>query len=192
VRQLYASRERLRRACDGLFSDDEQKLLYQRDIDTLESVRWGRSDLPVLDEAEHLLNGTTETYGHVVIDEAQDLTPMQLRMVARRSPSCSLTVLGDVAQATGLWAYRSWEEITEYLGAESVRVEQLTTAYRVPRQIMAIALPVARAATPEIELPVPVRDGRSEPEVSQLAVDVLASEAVRRARALASEGGLQA
>ena len=76
-------------------------------------------------------------YGHVIVDEAQDLTPMQLRMIARRSRDGSLTILGDVAQATGAIAYRRWDELLPHLphGDEAV-VEELRHAYRVPREIM--------------------------------------------------------
>ena len=73
--------------------------------------KWTSDDLPLLDEAEFLINGRTRTYGHVVVDEAQDLSPMQFKMVARRAPAGSLTVLGDLAQATGPWSYESWDEI---------------------------------------------------------------------------------
>lgn len=97
-------------------------------------------DLPLLDEAEYLTNGRTRTYGHVVVDEAQDLSPMQFRMVARRAPSGSLTILGNPAQATGPWDYRTWDEILRHLPDTSVsRRDELTLGYRAPGQILDLA-----------------------------------------------------
>ena len=72
---------------------------------------WSDGDVPLLDEARALLDAPPRAYGHVIVDEAQDLTPMQLRMVARRARDGSLTILGDVAQATGRGrATARWDE----------------------------------------------------------------------------------
>ncbi len=95
----------------GLFSPDERQLLLRHRGTTVSSTAWSVDDLALLDEAAFLIGGRTRSYGHIVVDEAQDLTPMQLRMIARRSPSGSVTVLGDLAQATGPWTYESWDEI---------------------------------------------------------------------------------
>ena len=78
---------------------------------TVSSTAWSVDDLALLDEAAFLTGGRTRTYGHIVVDEAQDLTPMQFRMIARRAPSGSITVLGDLAQATGPWTYADWDEV---------------------------------------------------------------------------------
>ena len=77
------------------------------------------ADLPLLDEARALLEGGDRPHGHVIVDEAQDLTPMQLRMLGRRSTG-PFTVLGDIAQAAGPIAYRSWDDLLPgILGAEA-------------------------------------------------------------------------
>jgi hypothetical protein len=101
VRQLLSSRERLAEAADGVLDDDEQKLLRRA------KAGWSFADLPLLDEARSILRGGEVRYGHVIVDEAQDLTPMQLRMIARRTTG-SFTILGDVAQATGPVPYARW------------------------------------------------------------------------------------
>ncbi len=97
-------------------------------------------------------------YGHIVVDEAQDLSPMQLRMLARRSISGSMTVVGDIAQATGLWAPSGWEEVAAHLTPNRApRLVELTVGYRTPAEVMAVAAPVLAAAAPELRPPRPVR-----------------------------------
>src|SRR5207244_12264123 len=98
---------------------------------------WSAADAALVDEAQALIAGTPRTYGHVIVDEAQDYSPMQLRMIARRAPSGSITVLGDVAQATGLWPHTTWDEVVAHLPrGDEARVEELTIGYRVPGPIL--------------------------------------------------------
>ena len=111
---------------------------------------WTIDDLPLLDEADFLVNGRTRTYGHIVVDEAQDLSPMQFRMVARRAPTGSLTVLGDLAQATGAWTYDSWDEIVLHLPTTApVRHDELTLGYRAPRPDPRPGLQAAARGSPD-------------------------------------------
>ena len=126
---------------------------------------WSEADLPLLDEARALLLGPPQQYGHVIVDEAQDLTPMQLRMVARRA-SGGFTILGDIAQATGAIAYDRWEELLPFLPeGESAQVEELRHAYRVPREIMAVALPLLERIAPDVEPPLAYRVGTEPPRL---------------------------
>ena len=126
---------------------------------------WSEADLPLLDEARALIVGPPQQYGHVIVDEAQDLTPMQLRMVARRAAG-GFTILGDIAQATGPIAYDRWEDLLPYLpDGDSAHVEELRHAYRVPREIMAVALPLLERIAPEVEPPVAYRVGAEPPRV---------------------------
>jgi hypothetical protein len=126
---------------------------------------WSEADLPLLDEARALLLGPPQQYGHVIVDEAQDLTPMQLRMVARRA-SGGFTILGDIAQATGAIAYDRWEELLPFLPeGESAQVEELRHAYRVPREIMAVALPLLERIAPDVEPPLAYRVGAEPPRL---------------------------
>ena len=159
VRRLLASREGLAPAADGLLDEDERKLLRRA------RSGWSDADLPLIDEARALLAGTPTQYGHVIVDKAQDLTPMQLRMVERRAAG-SFTVLGDIAQATGPIPYSRWEELMPHLpGGERAQVEELRHAYRVPREIMAIALPLLERIAPDVEPPLAYRVGAEPPRV---------------------------
>ena len=179
VRQLLSSREGLAEAADGVLDADEQQLFRR--------VRsgWSAGDLPLLDEARALLLGDHERYGHVIVDEAQDLTPMQLRMISRRAAR-SFTLLGDVAQATGPVPYGSWEELLVQLpGGAAAEVEELKHAYRVPREIMALALPLLEHIAPDVEPPVAYRAGADPPRIvrAESPLDAAFEEAARLAGA---------
>jgi DNA helicase IV len=80
-----------------------------------------------------------ESYGHVVLDEAQDLSPMQCRGVARRCPLGSVTVLGDLAQGTTPWSASDWHVTLAHLGKAGARIEPLTRGYRVPADVIGFA-----------------------------------------------------
>ena len=147
VRQLLASRDRLAEAADDILDADEQRLLRRA------KSGWSSGDLPLLDEARALLRGPPDRYGHVIVDEGQDLTPMQLRMVGRRSLG-SFTILGDVAQATGPMPYGRWDELLPHLpGGGQAEIEELRAGYRVPREIMALALPLLEHVAPDVAPP---------------------------------------
>ena len=92
----------------------------------------------LLDEAADLVE-RTPSLAHIVVDEAQDLSPMMLRALGRRSSTGSLTVLGDLAQATTPWATRSWAEALGHLGKPDAHVEQLTRGFRVPGEVIEYA-----------------------------------------------------
>ena len=97
-------------------------------------------------------------FGHIVVDEIQDLSPMQLRMLARRSLSGSMTLVGDIAQASGHWAPASWGQILEHLTPRRPPHEvELTVSYRTPAEVIDAARPVLVAADVGLEVPVPVR-----------------------------------
>ena len=106
------------------------------------------------------------TYGHIVIDEVQDLTPMQLRMAARRSLNGSMTVVGDIAQATGPHAPRDWNDLLRHLpDRRPPRVTELTVGYRIPAQTMALAARVLRVAAPALAPPTSIREGEFPPSI---------------------------
>ena len=139
---------------------EEQALLRRR------GQGWSDADLALLDEATALVGTPPRSYGHVIVDEAQDLTPMQLRMIARRARQGGLTLLGDVAQATGAVVYRSWDEVLPHLPrAEEAEIEELRHAYRVPREIMDVALPLLELIAPDVAVPLAYRRGAAEPRV---------------------------
>ncbi|MEU5367026.1 AAA family ATPase [Streptomyces sp. NPDC005925] len=125
-------------AAEGLLDADEQKaLLWARPPRSWKSARWSASDLVLLDEVAGLIEHPG-SYGHVVVDEAQDLSPMECRAVARRSAFGSLTVLGDLAQGTTPWATRSWPTTMAHLGKPDAAILPLTIGFRVPRAVVAL------------------------------------------------------
>jgi DNA helicase IV len=156
-------------------------------------LAWSDHDVPLLDEARALLDGAPRSYGHVIVDEAQDLSPMQLLAISRRAVDGSLTILGDVAQATGPVGYRRWEELEPYLldGAE-LEIEELRHAYRVPAEIMDFALPLLDVIAPEVEPPIAYRKGGDPPRLVEVAEDELLEMALREAVALEDLDGMLA
>lgn len=188
VSGLLGSGPRLARAGEGLFSDDELELLYRPGRSRTRESAWTEHDQPLVAEAQALISPDTSAHGHLVVDEAQDLTPMQLRAVGRRVRRSSVTVLGDLAQATGPFAYVSWEEVTDHLGHGGGTVEQLTNGYRVPRQTMDLAAPTLHALGLELPEPVSFREGR-DPTMSQTARVSLAEEVAFEALAALEAGG---
>lgn len=187
VRSLLTSRASLAAAADGILSAEEQQLLVGR------RSGWSDGDVALLDEAHALLVAPPRAFGHVIVDEAQDLTPMQLRMIARRARGGALTILGDVAQATGPIAYRSWREVLHELPAgEDATVEELRHAYRVPAEIMELALPLLDEIAPDVEAPLSYRTGAAPPLIRQVEEEHLLAEAYHEAERLAQEEGLLA
>jgi len=121
------------------------------------------------------------SFGHIVVDEVQDLSPMQLRMLARRSLSGSMTVVGDIAQATGPWAPESWDDVTRHLSPQrATRLVELTVSYRTPAEVIAVAAQVLAVAAPAISPPRPVRQSGFTPRIIAASRAGLA-EAVARA-----------
>ncbi|MEV7275368.1 AAA family ATPase [Streptomyces sp. NPDC093111] len=118
------------------------------------SARWSAADLVLLDELAGLIE-RPEGYAHIVVDEAQDLSPMECRAVGRRADFGSLTVLGDLAQGTTPWAARDWREQLAHLGKPDAEVVPLTTGYRVPAAVVELA----NRLLPDLDTDVP--PGRS-------------------------------
>ncbi len=180
LRDLYGSARRLAVAADGLLDGDEQRLLRRKGVRKPAHEPWTADDIPLLDEAQHLIGGVPATYGHVIVDEAQDLSPMALRMLARRSRRGSMTVVGDQAQATSVCAAGSWDAVLEVLtrhldevagaGWEgAVRRTELTVGYRVPAAILDVANTLLAEAAPDVTPARSIRPGGDPPLV--VAVD---------------------
>ena len=160
VRELLSSRGQLERYATGLFSRAEWELLLRARDATVSSTAWSTDDLALLDEAAFLSGGRTRSYGHIVVDEAQDLTPMQFRMIARRAPSGSITVLGDLAQATGPWTYADWDEVRDHLpDAAPSHHDELTLGYRAPGRVLDFASRLLPEAAPGIQPTSSIRAG---------------------------------
>lgn len=139
VAELLTEPGVLASAADGVLDAEEQKaLLWDRPPRSWKSARWSAADLVLLDEVGGLIEHP-EAYGHVVVDEAQDLSPMECRAIARRAAFGSLTVLGDLAQGTTPWAARTWSEQLAHLGRPDAVVVPLTTGFRVPEAVVGLA-----------------------------------------------------
>lgn len=178
LRDMYGSRALLSAAGRDVLSDAEAHSMYRdRGEDALE-YRWSDADVALLDEAYDRLGPRIDgkrkardpevrTYGHIVVDEAQDHTPMALRMIARRSLNGSMTVVGDIAQATSPGAAADWAGVLEHLPATSAgpRTSELTLSYRIPAPNLVLANRVLAVAAPELTPPTAVRSVGSEPRV---------------------------
>ncbi|SES20446.1 DNA helicase IV [Streptomyces sp. yr375] len=137
--QLLTNKEELTEAANDILSPAEQQsLLWPRPPRSPRSARWSAADLVLLDELAGLLD-RPQGYGHVVVDEAQDLSPMECRAVARRIPFGSLTVLGDLAQGTTPWAATSWPVQLAHLGKPDATIVPLTLGFRVPAAVLTLA-----------------------------------------------------
>ncbi len=123
------------------------------------SARWSPADLVLIDEARDLIT-RTPSLAHVVVDEAQDLSPMECRALGRRCSTGAATVLGDLAQGTTPWAAPSWESLLANLGKPEIGVRELSVGYRVPRQILDYASTLLAVIAPELK---PASSLRADP-----------------------------
>ncbi|SNR36970.1 HelD family protein [Blastococcus mobilis] len=155
--RLWSDPERLARAAHGLLDDDEQALLgWPVPPRSVRTAPWTEADAVLVDELAGLLERTTG-YGHVVVDEAQDLSPMQCRAVARRLAAGTLTVLGDLAQATSPWSPSDWRETLAGLGRPGTVVRPLTSGYRVPGEVLDFANRLLPLIAPDLPAATAVR-----------------------------------
>lgn len=139
VLRLLADADFLAEHADGILTEEERKtLLWARPVRSVKSAKWSAADAVLVDEAADLVE-RTHSLGHVVLDEAQDLSPMQYRAVGRRCTTGSATVLGDLAQGTTPWATRTWEEALAHLGKSDGLIEELTAGFRVPTDVITYA-----------------------------------------------------
>jgi DNA helicase IV len=204
LHDLFGSKALLKLAAEGILGDEEWAALHRPRCAEVTQVRWSDGDLPLLDEARAVLgpppgkNGKVDesdeirTYGHLIIDEVQDFTPMQLRMAGRRSLSGAMTLVGDLAQATGSLAPNSWDDVLAHLPDQrQPRVIGLSVGYRIPEQIMRLADRVMEVAAPGLRAPTAVRVGEAPPLMvsthEHSLADAIAAETQRLADEL--EGG---
>jgi DNA helicase IV len=179
VRRLLSSRAALRTAADGTLDDNEQALLLRKSTRRADDEPWTAADLVLVDEAEAIADGVRRTYGHVVVDEAQDLTAMELRALARRCPRRSMTVLGDLAQATRPGAQRSWDDVLLHLGSpDGADFTELDLGYRVPAPIIEFANQLLPEAAPDVRPTRSVRESGEPPRLVRVEDD-LAGEVQR-------------
>ncbi|MFD0373111.1 HelD family protein [Streptomyces sp. NPDC127114] len=171
VLRLLSDPDFLAEHAAGILDEDEQKLLlWAKPARSVKTAEWSAADAVLVDEAADLVE-RTHSLGHVVVDEAQDLSPMQYRAVGRRCTTGSATVLGDLAQGTTPWATQSWAQALAHLGKPDAVVEELTAGFRVPREVIAYASRLLPHMSPGLAPVESVRENpgslevrRSEPE----------------------------
>jgi DNA helicase IV len=174
---------------EGILTDEERSLIgWSTPARGPRSARWSVHDAVLIDEAADLLE-RTPSLGHVVLDEAQDLSAMMLRSVGRQCSTGSATVLGDLAQATTPWAVGEWREALGYLGQSSAYLEELTVGFRVPASVIAYAAQLLPVIAPSLTEPTSIRRAAGDltliPTADPLVTGVEATSA-----ALAQEGSV--
>ncbi|MFI2650244.1 HelD family protein [Micromonospora fulviviridis] len=131
-----------------------------------------------LTTAQRAAADRTWAFGHVIVDEAQELSPMAWRLLMRRCPSRSMTIVGDVAQTGALAGTPSWQAALAPYVADRWRLEELTVSYRTPAEIMAVAAEVLAEIDPALRPPRSVRASGEPPWDRSVAADRLTTELV--------------
>ncbi|MEU6469676.1 UvrD-helicase domain-containing protein [Streptomyces massasporeus] len=169
VLRLLSDAEFLAVHAEGILDEDEQKaILWAKPARSVKSAKWSAADAVLIDEATDLIQ-RTHSLGHVVLDEAQDLSPMQYRAVGRRCTTGSATVLGDLAQGTTPWATRGWQEALTHLGKPDALVEELTAGFRVPTDVITYASRLLPHIAPGLTPVVSIRENPGHFEVRPVA-----------------------
>ncbi|MGP4025592.1 HelD family protein [Actinomadura sp. 3N407] len=184
--RLLSDADFLRRAAKGVLDEDEQAAIrWAVPARSHRSARWTAADRALLDELHDLIERTA-SLGHLIVDEAQDLSPMQLRALGRRCGTGSATVLGDLAQGTTAWSARSWKEVLTHLGQDG-DVTELTLGFRVPGTVLDYAARLLPHVAPGLDRPRSLRAGAGALDVRR--VPDLTAAAVEAARAALARPG---
>ena len=141
--------------------------------------------------AERAAADRTWVFGHVIVDEAQELSPMAWRLLMRRCPSRSMTAVGDVAQTSELAGTTTWEQVFEPYVAQRWRLVELSVNYRTPAEVMAVAADVLAAVDPALRPPRSVRSAGVNPWARRVTPGTLAAELIAdvgKEAALVEEG----
>ncbi|GAA4044027.1 HelD family protein [Streptomyces shaanxiensis] len=186
VLRLLSDADFLAVHADGVLDEDEQKtILWAKPARSVKSAKWAAADAVLIDEANDIV-ARTPSLGHVVLDEAQDLSPMQYRAVGRRCTTGSATVLGDLAQGTTPWATRSWDEALAHLGKSDGVIEELTAGFRVPTDVITYASRLLPHIAPGLT---PVASIRENPGFFEVRTASGAAEVVAACRELLGNEG---
>ncbi|MFF2926132.1 HelD family protein [Streptomyces celluloflavus] len=177
-------------AADILTPEEQRTILWAKPARSPKSAKWSAADTVLIDEATDLIT-RTHSLGHVVLDEAQDLSPMQYRAVGRRCTTGSATILGDIAQGTTPWATDTWEEALAHLGKPGSAVEELTQGFRVPREVIAYASRLLPAIAPDLTEATSIRESAGDFEIRTVAADDLDAAVLAACdEALTKEGSI--
>lgn len=157
LHRLYSDAGFLAEVATDLTADERAALLWQKPARSWKSAKWSAADAVLLDELEDLIERHSGSLGHLVLDEAQDLSAMQLRALGRRCRTGSATILGDLAQATTPWAAGSWDLVLGHLDKTDGIVAELDRGFRVPDQIIDFAAKLLPEIAPTLGVPRGVR-----------------------------------
>ncbi|SBT63154.1 DNA helicase IV [Micromonospora sediminicola] len=186
LHRLRTDADALGAAADGLLTAEEQELFRSGKVArTAKATRWTAADAVLVDEVAGLLERPAG-FGHVVVDEAQDLSPMQCRAIARRSEHGSITLLGDLAQGTAPWAATDWRESLAHLGKPDAAVVPLSVGFRVPAAVVAFANRLLPALA--VDVP-PARSLRHDGALDVRTAEDLTAATVAEVRAALAHDG---
>ncbi|MGC0315372.1 HelD family protein [Kitasatospora acidiphila] len=197
VLRLLGDAEFLARCAEGILTAEEQAAILPQTSSggaptpkpgrSVKTAPWTAADAVLVDEATDLVQ-RTPSLGHVVLDEAQDLSPMQYRAVGRRCTTGSATVLGDLAQGTTPWATASWPEALRHLGKDGAHVEELTTGFRVPEQVISYASRLLPSIAPGLAPATSIRTGQDTLAIRRVEDDLTGAVLAACREALGREG----
>jgi len=191
VQAVLGNAALLKRASIEILTDDERTSLVRKPTKKASDEAWTEADLPLLDEADALCGGTSKQYGHVVVDEAQDLSSMALRVVGRRARRGSITILGDIAQATAPGSQSNWDDVIVALGVDAtqtlVHQAELTVGYRVPGPLLDFANRLLAVTAPEVTPSTSVRHAGPGPEMMPVAAEEIEDAVVASVRAMGAD-----
>ncbi|WP_152362442.1 HelD family protein [Microlunatus speluncae] len=189
ILRLLTDADFLAEHADGLLTEPEQAAIRPAKLPrSVKSAHWTPADLVLIDEAADVLT-RTPSLGHLIIDEAQDLSAMQLRAVGRRASTGSVTVLGDLAQATTPWATTSWAETLGHLGKPEAAIEELVAGFRVPAAVIEFAGRLLPWIAPTLTPPHSIRRAKGDLRIT--ATTAVAAELIAAVEtALADQGSI--
>lgn len=179
LHKLLSDEAFLAKCAKGLLTDEEQALLLTSSVAaTPGRTRWTRADLPLLDALATSITRPS-SLGHVIIDEAQDLSAMDMVAIGKRMTLGSATILGDIAQGTTPWSAASWDDVLRHLGQDDGAIQELTLGFRVPRDIIDFASTLLPHIAPDLTPPTSLRAGGNSltitetPDTAQAAVEAV-------------------
>ncbi|MEV0269306.1 AAA family ATPase [Hamadaea sp. NPDC050747] len=176
-------------AADLLSPDEQKAVLWAKPGRSVKSARWSAADAVLLDELAGLID-RVPSLSYLMVDEAQDLSPMQCRALGRRCANGSLTVLGDIAQGTSPWAAGDWPSLLAHLGKPDTEVSVLDRGFRVPAAIIEYAARLLPAIAPGLSVPTSVRQTSGALSVDSVAGSMESAVVSACRSRLAAEGSI--